>query len=65
MTVPDNSFVESDQEKVERWRLTVLLEAGYPVTLAERIAAADADLHDAVKLVENGCPPETAAEILL
>jgi hypothetical protein len=51
---------------VESWRLHVLIEAGYPLPLAEKLAAAlDADLHEAVELVHQGCDPRTAAEILL
>jgi hypothetical protein len=56
---------EGERAKVESWRLHVLLEAGYPYTLAERLAASEADLHRAVELVFNGCAPHTAAEILL
>jgi hypothetical protein len=56
---------ESERSKVESWRLHVLIEAGYPLPLAERVAASEADLHVAVALVENGCAPPTAAEILL
>ena len=56
----------SESSKVESWRLHVLIEAGYPLALAERLAASDADLHLAVELVANrGCAHETAAEILL
>jgi hypothetical protein len=51
--------------EVESWRLHVLIEAGYPLPLAERLAASQADLHTAVDLVSAGCTPETAAEILL
>jgi hypothetical protein len=56
---------QTERSKVESWRLHVLIEAGYPLPLAERVAASEADLHSAVELVENGCTPETAAEILL
>ena len=56
---------ETEKSKVEGWRLHVLMEAGYPLPLAERIAASDADLHRAVELLAAGCTPETAAEILL
>jgi predicted RecB family nuclease len=56
---------QSELAKVESWRLHVLIEAGYPVTLAERLAASGADLHHAVELIARGCAPETAAEILL
>ena len=56
----------SERAKVESWRLHVLIEAGYPLPLAEKLAAAlDADLHEAVELVGQGCDPRTAAEILL
>jgi hypothetical protein len=55
----------SERSKVEGWRLHVLVEAGYPLPLAEKLAASDADLHRAVELVMQGCDHETAAEILL
>ena len=55
----------TERAKVESWRLHVLIEAGYPLALAERVAASEADLHLAVDLVAAGCTPETAAEILL
>jgi hypothetical protein len=55
----------SEQAKVEGWRLHVLIEAGYPLPLAERLAGSNADLHRAVELVTQGCEPQTAAEILL
>jgi len=55
----------SERSKVESWRLHVLIEAGYPLGIAERLAASEADLHVAVELVTNGCAHATAAEILL
>jgi hypothetical protein len=55
----------SERSKVESWRLHVLIEAGYPLGLAERLAASEADLHLCVELVSNGCAHETAADILL
>jgi hypothetical protein len=55
----------SERSKVESWRLHVLIEAGYPLPVAERLAASEADLHLAVELVHNGCAHATAAEILL
>jgi len=55
-----------ERAKVESWRLHVLVEAGYPLPLAERLAQSGADLHVAVTLVtERNCRPELAAEILL
>ena len=56
---------ENERSKVEGWRLHVLMEAGYPLPLAERVAASEADLHRAVEILSAGCTPETAAEILL
>jgi hypothetical protein len=52
-------------QQVEDWRLHVLIEAGYPLSLAKRLAASDADLHRAVELVGSGCDHETAADVLL
>ena len=63
----DTETIERQREraKVESWRLHVLIEAGFPLPLAERIAGSEADLHRAVQLLRSGCSPETAAEILL
>ena len=54
-----------ERSKVESWRLHVLIEAGYPLSLAERLAVSEADLHTACDMVGLGCTHETAAEILL
>ena len=54
-----------EQAKVESWRLHVLMEGGYPLPLAEKIAHSNVDLHQAVDLVRAGCVPELATEILL
>lgn len=56
---------EDEQSKVESWRLHVLIEAGFPLPLAERLAVSAADLHDCVDLVRSGCDPTVAAKILL
>jgi hypothetical protein len=56
---------ENERDKVAGWRLHVLIEAGYPLPLAERVAVSEADLHVAVDLVQAGCRPDVAAEILL
>ncbi len=61
-------LVESDHSeriKIESWRLHVLIEAGYPLPLAEKIAHSSVDLHQAVDLLRAGCVPELATEILL
>jgi hypothetical protein len=56
---------QTERERVAGWRLHVLIEAGYPVHLAERVAWSDVDLHRAVELVKQGCDARVAAEILL
>ena len=56
---------EDEQSKVASWRLHVLMEAGFPLPLAEKLAHSEADLHNAVELVLSGCDHETAARILL
>jgi hypothetical protein len=54
-----------ERSKVESWRLHILIEAGYPLPLAERLAVSEADLHIACEMIARGCTPETATEILL
>lgn len=54
-----------ERSKVESWRLHILIESGYPLSLAERLAVSEADLHVACEMIARGCRPETAAEILL
>jgi hypothetical protein len=57
---------QDERGKVESWRLHVLMEAGFPLPVAERIAQSEADLHQAVDLIgRRGCSPEVAAQILL
>jgi hypothetical protein len=56
---------QDERIKVESWRLHVLIEAGYPLPLAEKLAHSSADLHQAVALVKAGCRFELAAQILL
>jgi hypothetical protein len=43
----------------------VLLEAGFSLSLAEKLAHSEADLHRAVEMIRSGCDHETAAKILL
>ena len=57
--------VETELERVERWRTSELMRVGFPgddaVALAARI---DIDLHEAIELVQRGCPPDLAIRIL-
>jgi hypothetical protein len=56
---------QDERAKVQSWRLHVLIEAGYPIELAEQLAESEADLHEAVELVEQGCTHATAVAILI
>jgi hypothetical protein len=58
--------LETEQERVFSWRHASLLAAGYEHRLAFKLALRpQVDLHLAVRLRRAGCPPETAARILL
>jgi hypothetical protein len=64
-TLEERSEVELDPEVFD-WRFEQLQRAGYPASEAWSIAAArDADLRLAVRLLTEGCPPETATRILV
>jgi hypothetical protein len=50
---------------VVRWRRERLLETGFPLPLAARLARDPRyDLHALIELVERGCPPALAMSIL-
>ncbi len=58
--------IETEAERIERWRYEALLRAGYEPSAARRIAEHQGiDLHHAVGLLERGCSPELAVAILL
>jgi hypothetical protein len=57
---------ETELDRVESWRAEELIRAGYTPTDAVALAARhDIDLHRAVELLEQGCPIETAIDILI
>ena len=57
--------LESELERVERWRAEALERAGYDSESAAELAGRlDVDLHEAIQLLERGCPAELALEIL-
>jgi hypothetical protein len=59
-------IVETELERVERWRADELMRAGFDPSSAFEIAARlDVDLHLATELVDRGCTPELALQILL
>jgi hypothetical protein len=56
----------TEAERVELWRAEALERAGYGEAAAKLLAArTDVDLHRAVALLEAGCDPELAVQILL
>ena len=57
---------ETELDRIERWRAEELVRAGYEPSDALALAARhDIDLHFAVELLEQGCPYETALDILI
>ncbi len=59
-------IIETELERVERWRADELMRAGYdPAAAADIAARIDIDLHGAIQLLERGCPPDLAVRILL
>jgi hypothetical protein len=53
------------QASVTTWRRDRLVEAGFTLRLAARLARDPRyDLHALIELVERGCPPELALRIL-
>ena len=57
--------IETETERVERWRTAELMRVGFAGDDAVALAARfDVDLHDAIALVQRGCPPELAIRIL-
>jgi hypothetical protein len=58
-------IVETELERVERWRTSELLRVGFQGDDAVALAArTDVDLHEAIELVKRGCPPGVAIRIL-
>lgn len=59
-------IVETEMERVERWRADELMRAGFdPASAMELAARFDIDLHRATELIDRGCAPELALQILL
>jgi hypothetical protein len=52
-------------DEVVRWRREQLVESGFPLALAARVAKnTHYDLHALIELVERDCPPDLAVRIL-
>jgi hypothetical protein len=59
-------YIDTESEKVQRWRVEALERAGYdPTTAAVLAVRTDIDLHAATSLIERGCSAELALRILL
>lgn len=66
MTAAEAPTYETELERIEAWRTEELERAGFaPKDAAKLGSRLDVDLHRAVQLVENGCPPDLAVQILL
>ena len=60
-----HEIIETELDRVERWRTAELMRVGYAGDDAVALAARlDVDLHEAIALVQRGCPPELAVRIL-
>jgi hypothetical protein len=58
--------LDTEFERVLRWRFEELTRAGYEAEAAATIAARqDVDLHAATELLRHGCPADIALRILL
>ena len=61
-----DEIIETEAERVERWRADELMRAGYDPSAALDLACRfDVDLHTAIDLLDRGCPPDLALRILL
>jgi len=66
MTVVEIDLPQTEDARVARWRTDQLARAGYDREAASLLAdARHVDLHDAVELMRQGCPVDTALRILL
>jgi hypothetical protein len=55
---------ERGSHEVVRWRREQLVDSGFPISVAARLAKDPRyDLHALIELVERGCPPRLAARI--
>jgi hypothetical protein len=56
---------ERGSHEVVRWRREQLIDSGFSLPVAARLAEdARYDLHALIELIECGCPPELAARIV-
>jgi hypothetical protein len=66
MAIRERSAGPLVSDPILNWRLEQLMQAGYEAEDALQLAVrAEVDLHRAVSLLREGCPPKTALRILL
>jgi hypothetical protein len=66
MAIRERSAQALVSDPILNWRLEQLMHAGYEAEDALQLAVrAEIDLHRAISLIHDGCPPKTALEILL
>ena len=66
MSTADLAYTETEEQRIESWRMEVLQSTGYDRRAAAILACRkDVDLHQAMSLLKNGCSPELALRILL
>jgi hypothetical protein len=60
-----NTARERPRQELVRWRREQLVDSGFPLPLAARLAKDSRyDLHALIDLVEHGCPASLAVRIL-
>jgi hypothetical protein len=66
MSAVEEEILETELERVERWRAEELIRAGYDPDAAMQLACRhDVDLHRAATILTQGCSPGLALRILL
>jgi hypothetical protein len=66
MSTADVAYTETEEQRIESWRMEALERAGYGRRASAILACRkDVDLHQAISLLQNGCSPELALRILL
>jgi hypothetical protein len=62
---------DSDQERedletaVRSWRFEQFIRLGFTTELSSTLAQSRVDLSQVRRLIQSGCPPETASRIVL
>ena len=62
---------DSDQERqdletaVRTWRFEQFIRLGFTTELSSTLAQSRVDLSQVRRLIQSGCPPETASRIVL